>query len=115
MGKSGDINGYCSIALYCGEENNLVLQNTRPTQNSMSCVGETTFVLPFRRSCKSQYQNRVKLFRTAEAVGVLCVIKETILERDLEFSHNKILTHCGRVTQIYVFNTVNLGTSASPP
>jgi len=25
------------------------------------------------------------------------------------------LTHCGRVTQIYVFNTVNLGTSASSP
>ena len=26
-----------------------------------------------------------------------------------------ILTHCGRVTQIYVFNTVKLGTSASSP
>jgi len=26
-----------------------------------------------------------------------------------------ILTHCGRVTQICVFNTVNLGTSASSP
>jgi hypothetical protein len=89
MGKSGDINGYSSIALYCGEENSLVLQNTRPTQNRMSCAGEPTFVLPY--SCKSQYQNTVKLFRTAEAVGVLCVIKETILERDLEFSHNKIL------------------------
>ena len=25
------------------------------------------------------------------------------------------LTHCGRVTQICVFNTVNLGTSASSP
>jgi len=27
----------------------------------------------------------------------------------------QILTHCGRVTQICVFNTVNLGTSASSP
>jgi len=27
----------------------------------------------------------------------------------------KILTHCGRVTQICVFNTVKLGTSASSP
>ena len=26
-----------------------------------------------------------------------------------------ILTHCGRVTQICVFNTVKLGTSASSP
>jgi len=26
-----------------------------------------------------------------------------------------ILTHCGRVTQICVFNTVQLGTSASSP
>jgi len=25
------------------------------------------------------------------------------------------LTHCGRVTQIYVFKTVKLGTSASSP
>jgi len=27
----------------------------------------------------------------------------------------KILTHCGRVTQICVFNMVKLGTSASSP
>jgi len=27
----------------------------------------------------------------------------------------RILTHCGRVTQICVFNTVKLGTSASSP
>jgi len=26
-----------------------------------------------------------------------------------------VLTHCGRVTQICVFNTVKLGTSASSP
>ena len=29
--------------------------------------------------------------------------------------HAKALTHCGRVTQICVFNTVKLGTSASSP
>jgi len=28
---------------------------------------------------------------------------------------NGLLTHCGRVTQIYVFNTVKIGTSASSP
>jgi len=28
---------------------------------------------------------------------------------------NTVLTHCGRVTQICVFNTVKLGTSASSP
>ena len=28
---------------------------------------------------------------------------------------SKLLTHCGRVTQICVFNTVKLGTSASSP
>jgi len=28
---------------------------------------------------------------------------------------SSILTHCGRVTQICVFNTVKLGTSASSP
>jgi len=27
----------------------------------------------------------------------------------------ELLTHCGRVTQICVFNTVKLGTSASSP
>jgi len=26
-----------------------------------------------------------------------------------------LLTHCGRVTQICIFNTVNLGTSAGSP
>ena len=31
------------------------------------------------------------------------------------FSPPPILTHCGRVTQICVFNTVKLGTSASSP
>ena len=30
-------------------------------------------------------------------------------------SHRVYLTHCGRVTQICVFNTVKLGTSASSP
>jgi len=29
--------------------------------------------------------------------------------------NNVQLTHCGRVTQICVFNTVKLGTSASSP
>jgi len=29
--------------------------------------------------------------------------------------HGVLMTHCGRVTQICVFNTVKLGTSASSP
>jgi len=33
----------------------------------------------------------------------------------LQLSVSKYLTHCGRVTQICVFNTVKLGTSASSP
>ena len=32
-----------------------------------------------------------------------------------EYSPRYNLTHCGRVTQICVFNTVKLGTSASSP
>jgi hypothetical protein len=89
MGKSCDINGYSSIALYCSEQNNLVLQNARPIRSSMSGVEETTFVLPFRRSCKSQYQSTVKLCRISAGVGVLCAFKETILEGGLEFLHKK--------------------------
>jgi len=30
-------------------------------------------------------------------------------------TREEILTHCGRVTQICVFNTVKLGTSATSP
>ena len=33
----------------------------------------------------------------------------------LYHTHIYYLTHCGRVTQICVFNTVKLGTSASSP
>jgi len=37
-----------------------------------------------------------------------CALKCTL-------KHNHSLTHCGRVTQVWVFNTVKLGTSASSP
>jgi len=39
------------------------------------------------------------------------------VSRSVIFSTNvtKILTHCGRVTQICVFNTMKLGTSTSSP
>jgi len=43
---------------------------------------------------------------TTVGVGSDC---EASLQRTL------LLTHCGRVTQICVFNTVKLGTSASSP
>ena len=38
-----------------------------------------------------------------------------LLTYGLYYNLNTVLTHCGRVTQICVFNTVNLGTSASSP
>jgi len=37
------------------------------------------------------------------------------LTNGIHHSYLALLTHCGRVTQIFVFNTVKLGTSASSP
>jgi len=42
-------------------------------------------------------------------------LKERVHLEDLDVGGRIILTHCGRVTQICVFNTVKLGTSASSP
>ena len=39
----------------------------------------------------------------------------TLLEQTYERLNMHTLTHCGQVTQICVFNTVKLGTSASSP
>ena len=39
----------------------------------------------------------------------------TGLDRPWGFQEEEALTHCGRVTEISVFNTVKLGTSASSP
>jgi len=38
--------------------------------------------------------------------GMLKICKDTVI---------LVLTHCGQVTNIWVFNTVKLGTSASSP
>jgi len=43
---------------------------------------------------------------------LLCLLGELVEMIGLWIS---FLTHCGRVTQICVFNTVKLGTSASSP
>jgi len=37
------------------------------------------------------------------------------LDTDVRINTTYVLTHCGRVTQICIFNTVKLGTSASSP
>jgi len=49
--------------------------------------------------------------RTLNSVGE----KRTLWLQTLNSEHMSILTHCGRVRQICVFNTVKLGTSASSP
>ena len=46
--------------------------------------------------------------------------REILAESEMDMTRlsaweRKILTHCGRVMQICVFNTVNHGTSASSP
>jgi len=46
---------------------------------------------------------------------VLVNLKAMLNWEDCFFPLSQLLTHCGRVTQIFVFNTVNLGTSASSP
>jgi len=46
---------------------------------------------------------------------VKCYILEFIYDEFDISVLNLYLTHCGRVTQICVFNTVKLGTSASSP
>jgi hypothetical protein len=45
-------------------------------------------------------------------IKLLVFVIETVSTARYELN---LLTHCGRVTQICVFNTVKLGTSASSP
>ena len=49
--------------------------------------------------------------------SILCLASHFMLssKQFLLGNYTRILTHCGRVTQICVFNTVKLGTSASSP
>ena len=64
-----------------------------------------TEVFPcFFLSCKANA--RVKLAKTGHGPHYFTLVCICIV---------RLLTHCGRVTQIYVFNTVKLGTSASSP
>jgi len=46
---------------------------------------------------------------------MLCKEKKTFVHVFLVRLFCRFLTHCGRVTQICVFNTVKLGTAASSP
>ena len=58
----------------------------------------------------------------ATGIGVLIIsrfycknIKTDTVYSSVWTEHNSILTHCGRMMQIWVCNTVKLGTSASSP
>jgi len=51
------------------------------------------------------------VMRDAERLGV----RNWSSNARIEIVGGDFLTHCGRVTQICVFNTVKLGTSASSP
>jgi hypothetical protein len=50
------------------------------------------------------------IFVSASSLNLECITAELVV-----FSSLVILTHCGRVTKISVFNKVKLGTSASSP
>ena len=49
------------------------------------------------------------------AENCLHQMENYLIRENMQAVSNSILTHCGRVTQICVFNTVKLGTYASSP
>jgi len=55
---------------------------------------------------------RIELFYF---IGFYMNIRVTFIAEIIFAQFLQLLTHCGRVTQICVFNTVKLGTSASSP
>ena len=69
------------------------------TKKEKSCILLVTFI---------------KVQVTQFHCGHIKVINWKVCVRIVENGRD-ILTHCGRVTQICVFNTVKLGTSASSP
>jgi len=62
------------------------------------------------RKCK--YNAALNIHRLFHFLCYSTILSFLLLRSTSEY---KILTHCGRVTQICVFNTVKLGTSASSP
>jgi len=56
--------------------------------------------------------NDISATNDTSLINVTVILAVSILETFVGITS---LTHCGRVTQICVFNTVKLGTSASSP
>jgi hypothetical protein len=66
---------------------------------------------PIFRSKQIHRNNKIRLYNTV-IKPILCYGSVTWTSTQ---TSQQMLTHCGRVTQICVFNTVKLGTSASFP
>ena len=62
----------------------------------------------------AEINNRITLANRSY-FGLVNILKAKNINRKYKVIIYKTLTHCGRVTQICVFNTVKLGTSASSP
>jgi len=60
--------------------------------------------LKYSELCRTWVGKRQPAFNLASGNDYILLVTNT-----------KLLTHCGRVTQICVFNTVKNGTSASSP
>ena len=74
--------------------------------NPVYTLQPDVFVFVFSHPCLGL---RVSVHFRVSYKTPVCVIVLTL------FATKHSLTHCGRVTQICVFNTVKLGTSASSP
>ena len=63
----------------------------------------------------AKYENNLRIFERQilrKIFGPVAIDNVWRIRNNMEIDN---LTHCGRVTQICVFNTVKLGTSASSP
>jgi len=79
--------------------------------NMVKRWGRQVLCMQIRQPCIRTAIRSSPTFCNKEGVG----IKGHEVTSLHNFSSRQFLTHCGRVTQICVFNTVNLGTSASSP
>ena len=75
----------------------------------------TNIVCHFPNAIITQRLRIIRYGRGYEVTENIGQIKERPCQSQPQNGSIFKLTHCGRVTQIYVFNTVKLGTSASSP
>jgi len=67
----------------------------------------------YKRNCIMYGTTQRFVIRRTNSVTACCAVEYVCV---FAIAANRlVLTHCGRVRQICVFNTVNLGTSASSP